>query len=336
MNKPSLGVPSRADRRAVAFGIKAAISPIFPVKLTHVEEAVAAGHGFKTNAAMAAAEAAGATFFPKNFSALAFVDRLAALSGDREMAEVAAMTFEGLTLDIAIERYSPLRQRHDRYTDVAYQVRVRVNGLSPAARAETPVFVLPHRFGGSVGRGGIRLASNHEHRVEGKFPVSVGQNGTVLLTAKLMDGGWDGAMYVDLRPDAPDDTRAIGSAKAALARAIAPVVDPWVRCWIFRPDGYGPGTWRMHLSLGTAGRAALGGSTLVFDIPKHPQRRFHVDQGCLFDLIPGERAFKCAFTGDVWSSDLHTTGASEADDVVLAAELRATLLRTINAALGRK
>lgn len=335
----NLHVRSRAERLAIPRGIQAAIASALPAKLSYLQEATAFGFGVAKDASLVAEIDSGASFKPHDFSRSRFIERLAALSGDRFMAEAAALAIDGIILNINIERYSEARQRRDRYLDVAYRVRVSVEGLPPEALAETPVFGLPHAFGTSPGGRGIRVASDHEFRVDGKYRVSVGQNGQVLLTAKLIGGAWNGAMYVDLPDDTANDKRAIGSVKAALARAIAPAIDPWVQCWIFRPDGYDEGAWRVHLSLGYAARAslaALGGSTCDFDIPQHPQRLFHADRGFLYDLNPDKGVFKGKFVDGRWSGDLYSNGVREAANPVPIAELRAGLIQNVNAALGRK
>ncbi|WP_175719049.1 hypothetical protein [Burkholderia anthina] len=331
----SLDVRSRAERLAIPCSIQMAIAPVLAAKLSYLQEATAAGFGVAKDASLVAAIDAGASFDSDDFSRVRFTERLAALSGDRFMAELATLAIDGITLSIEVERYPEARQRHDRYDDVAYHVRLRVNGLSPDARAETPVFVLPDAFGGAAGGRGIRLASNHEHKEGGKFRVSVLRKGPELLTAKLKDGAWDGAMYVDQLRDAPDDTRAIGSVKAALARAIGPAIDPWVRCSIFRPDGYDYGAWRVHLSLGAAALARLGGSRLPFDLPQHPERLFHADPGGLYDLNPSKRVLMGQFVDGRWWGDLYSNGVSEDANSVSIAELRVMLIRNVNAALGR-
>jgi len=332
----TLNVRSRADRLTIPRGIHEAIAPLLPAKLFHLQEASAFAFGVLKDASLVAAIDAGAMFEPRDFSRPRFTERLAALSGDRFMAEVATLAIDGITVGIDVERYSEVRQRRDRYDDVAYHVRVRVDGLSPEALAETPVFALPDGFGGPAGGRGIRLASSHEFKSGGDYKISVTRNGPELLTAKLVGGVWNGAMYVDLPHVGADDKRVIGSVKAALARAIGPAIDPWVRCWIFRPDGYDDRAWRVHLSLGAAARAALGHSRLVFDIPQHSQRLFHADRGFLFDLNPEKRVFKGKFVDSEWCGDLYSNGVRESANEVPIADLRATLLYNINVALGRE
>ncbi|WP_186141538.1 hypothetical protein [Burkholderia gladioli] len=331
-----LSVRSRAERLTAARRIQATVSPVLPLKLSYLQEAFAFAFGVSKDASLVAAIDAGKAFGRQDFSHLRFVERYAALSNDRFGAEVAALAIDGISLQIDIERYSEVRQRHDRYLDFAYQLRVRIDGMSPDARAETPVFALPDAFGGSAGGIGIRLASRSEYKFAGDFPIHANRNGPELMTAKLIDGAWAGAMYVDLPHDGADDTRVIGSVKGALARAIAPAIDPWVRCWIFRPDRYSDRGWRVQLSLGAAAREALGGSNLVFDLPQHPQRSFEVDHGYLFDLNPAKKVFKGKMVNHEWSGDVYSNGVSEAENDVPIGELRAILIRNVNAALGRK
>ncbi|KVP28927.1 hypothetical protein [Burkholderia ubonensis] len=335
MNQHHLVVRTRADRRAIPVGIKEAISPVFPVKLSHLQEACAAARGFQSDAAMVAAMNAGATFSAEDFSYLAFVDRLAALSSDPVMAEAAALALEGVTLAIDIARYSTARQRHDLYADWAYGVQAQLMGLPPEAISRTSMFDVPDNFGATSNGPAIRLASAHQFKVDGDFAVTRRREGRELLTTRLIDGRWEGGMYVDL-PDTADDTRAIGSVKAALARAIVPIATSWTRCWIYRPDGYDEGAWRVQLSLGHAARAAAGNSNVVFDIPQHPQRLVHVDAGYLYDLNPDKRVFKGKVVDGTWSADVYSNGVSETANAVPIGALRAMLMRNVNVALGRK
>jgi len=336
MSYQHLVVRTRADSRAAVLRIKEAVASILPVKETHLSEAFARGFDLQKDASLVVALGNGAAFSPDDFSHLRFIDRLADLSGDRSMAEMAALAIDGIKLNIDVEPYTEARQRQDLYVDTAYRVDVRAEGLSPDARAETPVFALPAAFGGVAASRGIRLASAHEFKYAGDYPISVQRNGQELLTAKLIDGTWTGAMYINPSSRGDDDQRAIGSVKAALARAIAPAIDPWVRCWIFRPDGYTDRVWRVHMSLGVAARATLGNSRLVFDIPQHPQRFFRLDPGFLFDLNPAKSVFKGEFVDGRWSSNMQSNGVSEAENEVPVAALRAMLIRNVNLALGRQ
>jgi len=331
-----LNLRSRAERLAIARSIQDALNPTLPAKLSYLREGIAAGFDFAKDASLVAALDAGDVFAPDDFSLPRFTERLAELSGDRLMAEAATLAIDGVTLNIDVERYSEARQRHDRFDDTAFRVSVQAAGLLPSARAEIPVFVLPAAFGTSDNGPRIRLASDHEFKFAGDYPISVQRNGPELLTAKLVDGAWRGAMYVDLRREGADYQRAIGSVKAALARAITPAIDPWVRCWIFRPDGYTDRVWRVHLSLGAAARATLGNSRLAFDIPQHAQRFFRLDPGFLFDLNPAKSVFQGQFVDGRWSSNMQSNGVSEAENQVPIAALRAMLIRNVNLALGRQ
>ncbi|CAB3772256.1 MULTISPECIES: hypothetical protein [Burkholderia] len=331
----ALTVRSREERLAIPRSIQKAIAPVLSAKLSYLQEACAFAFGVSKDASLVAAIDAGKTFGREDFSLLRFVERYTALSGDRFGAEACALAIDDITLQIEIDRYSEVRQRHDRYLDLAYGIRVRVDGLSADARAETPIFALPDAFGGAAGGIGIRVASNHDHKFAGEYPISAKRNAE-LLTAKLVEGKWAGAAYIDLPYDGADDARAIGSVKAALARAIVPVIDPWVRCSIFRPDGYSDRVWRVHLSLGSTARAALGGSTLVFDLPQHQQRFFRPDTGFLFDLNPEIGVHKGRFMDSQWLANMQSNGVSEAENEVPIGELRAMLIRNVNIALGRK
>ncbi|WP_458062231.1 hypothetical protein [Paraburkholderia strydomiana] len=301
--------------------------------MSHIQEALAAGFGVAKDASLVAALDAGKSFCSDDFSRSRFITRLTELTRDRFMAEAASLVLDSITLNIEVERYADARQRHDRYDDVAYHVRVRVDGLPTAARTENPVFVLPDAFGGPSGGRGIRLASSHEYHAGGEIQMSVFGNGRELRRAHLINGEWRGAMYVDLTTSGADDNRAIGSVKAALARAIAPAIDPRVRCSIFRPKQYSDRASRVRLSLGPVARAKLSNSTLVFDLPQHAQRLFVAEKGFLFDINP-PKVLRGKFVDGEWMGDLYSNGVSEAENKLPLDELRAILIRNVNTALG--
>ncbi|ANJ76418.1 hypothetical protein PQH03_29010 [Ralstonia insidiosa] len=314
----------RADLRASMLAIKSAIAENIPVKEHHLNEAIAFGYGLPTYASLVASLASGHTYAPSDFRHLAFLEHLETLSDDRPMAESAAAAACGITIQIDITKRSPERQRSDDYLDIAYDVDLMVNGLSPESLEASPTFLVPSNFGGPH----IRLASASTHKVDGEFAVTRNRNKRDLVSVKLIRGQWAGGLFLDIRPDA-DAARYLRSAKAALVREIIQVVNPWVNCRIFRPDAYDYGAWRVEMSLGQAGLAALGSSRLVFDIPRHQERLVVPDKEYLFDINPAQAKHLGQFQDGIWAADVYSNGISEDANDVKIDQLRKQFVRSV-------
>lgn len=316
---------SHTDLCSFVINVKTAVARNIPIKKSHLQEAIARGCGKKTYASLNVAINSGDTFAAENFNHLAFIERLAELSEDRGVADAAANAIAGIYLNISITRRSPIQQREDRYSDVAYDVVVEVGGVSPESFAELPIFMIPTDFPR------IRLASAWWCRGDSPFPVTHNSNP---LTAKFVNGRWEGGMYLDIAQDA-DDSRCIRSVSAALARTISSAISPWVRCAIFHPDHYDVGAWRIEMSLGHATRVAMGNSTPVFDIPQESKRLVVPDKGNLFDLDPARGRFLGKFVDGIWYGHIYSNGIAEHENPVSIEKMRMLMLHNVSTAINR-
>ncbi|WP_042298603.1 hypothetical protein [Paraburkholderia bannensis] len=324
MNRRNSVVRSRADFRALVLAIHSATAVNLPVKQAHVAEALARGYDQPKHASIIAALDAGVVYPKESFGTLRFVERLAELSGDPGMAAVAGLAVQGLKLSIELERYSAGREAAHRYTDRAYEARVKMP--SPKNSPVAAEFFVPTDFSRSVS-----IASAHEFKVDdGKYAVTRDRNGKDLLRAAMVDGQWRGSVFIQPEPGQTDDSRSLGSVRAALARAIAPAADPWVRCQIFRPDRYDERAWRVELSLGHMAKQMAGALDLVFDIPQKPGRKVDPERGGLFDLNPATKVHRGRFTGGVWTADLYSNGIPERENPVSIAEMQRLFVRSVS------
>jgi hypothetical protein len=317
---------TRAELRAIVLAVKAAVAANIPVSESHIGEAIARSLGRKTVAALVTALDAGESFTAGSFDRVAFVDRLATLSKDPEMAEAADVALDGITLSIDIVKRSPGRQRHDIWADVAFDIDIRAGGAIAALDQLT--FFVPDNFSTRTLDQPLRIASDSAFKLDGAFAVTRNRDKRDLLTAKLVNGRWKGALYVDLPSNDLDGVRYIRSARAALARAIMPALTPWVRCNVYRPDRYDLGAWRVEMSLGPAAREALQLGKLVFDVPTEKGRLFDLDDGFLFD-IRENNVFMGQFRNGVWLADLYSNGIAEDENPVPIAAIKAVLLRNV-------
>jgi hypothetical protein len=312
---------SRADLKSLVLAVKTAVGRNLPITEKYLEQAFARGFELNTHSGLLTTLDAGLTLSLKDFRALAFIDRLAELSGDRFMAEAAAAAVFGVSLEIAVVKRPPARQVG---LGLGFDIEVKVVGLPGDALAETPNFVVPADFRSPA----IRIESDHAFKVDGEFPVTRNRDLRELLTAKIIKGTWRGVLYLSAPPDA-DEARYIRSVTAALAREIMTAVNPWIRCRVFWPDHYDKGAWHAEVSLGHAAQTALHDSRIVFDIPQHKRRLVIPEKGYLFDLNPDRGVFAGQLVDGTWRGDVYSNGIAEDDNPVPIEQFRAELMRNV-------
>ncbi|MDR5796480.1 hypothetical protein QCE49_24145 [Caballeronia sp. LZ008] len=326
--------PSAFDRayfQSLKRDLLAATRDFFRVSDSQVNESFARGFGVNTYAALIAA--LDGNHPRKHLKApdvelldhAAFAARMTELSDDRTAESVSAI-LEGARIEIKIVRRSPARQNPVRYSDIAYDVTVDISGVPPEVLESSPEFLIPE-FLRPDGTELYRLDCDWSFRVDGEYAVTRMQSGRGLLNTKVVDGHWKGALYVYSPQHQGDDSRCLRSVKAALARAILPALTSRVRCSIFRPDRYQYGAWRVRIAIGPVIQAFLGGSRLVFALPKLPKRHVVMDKGFMFDLGVG------VFQDGEWCADIYSNGVHEDENPTSLAQVKAELLQAVNLAL---
>jgi hypothetical protein len=310
--------------KAVKQKILKATQDHFKVKDSYLNEAIARAYGENTFAALSARLKQNPGGTPEAFDRTAFVARLMEL--DQQSAEAVGVLLEGAQIRIDIEKRGPALQR--RYLDVAYDVTVEVSGVAAEVLEASPRFLLPD-FRMPDQREPYRLDSAHYHRVEHDFPVTRNHEGRQLMTAELINGRWVGGLFVYAPDHQVDDSSCLRAARAALVRAILPAVTSRLRCWIFRPDGYDYGAWRIQMFLGPAIREFWGGSRLAFSLPELAHRRVHATGEYLFDSGVG------LFQDGEWQAHLYTNGIAEEKNPTSIGAVRAALISTVSETLRK-
>lgn len=305
------------------------IRELIPLKDSALKEAHARGLGFGTHAALKADIKAAPELSARAFDNAGFVLRIAELTDDITAGVVEGI-LDGIQLDISVVKRSEARQQSHRYSDIAYDVNVMVTPNSSFARTINGEiqFHLPE-FGQGAGTEPYRVDSAHDRRVVTDYHKTHAGPGGTTLVAKLVDGHWYGGFFVYASEHQADDSQSIRSLRAALARAILPQLPTRVRCFIFRPDNYEFGAWRVEMRLTSAIQQLWSGSPFVFDLPPLPRRHIIMESG----FRTGERSGR--FIDGVWKADLYTNGIPEAENPTSLTKVKRALLQCVDQLISR-
>lgn len=313
-----------ASIKAHLKGIQDQVVGLIPIKFSPLKEAHARGLGFRTEAALADALKTSPELSPTVFDVEGFIDRLAELTSVATAEAISAM-LDGVGLDVSIRKYPDARQRAHEHFDVAYDVEVRVTGLPAEALAGDVFFHLP-QFGTATRGEPYRIDSAHDRRVTPDYPKT-SDGGRNTLVAKVVDGHWHGGLYIYAPEHQIDDGRCLTSVRAALAQAILPQLPLpplGTRCFIFRPDGYDLGAWRVEVRLAPGVWHYWGVSPFHFDVPQFAKRLFIFKSCYKVDVDVGR------FVDGAWIADLYTNGIAEAENPTGLTQVKRALLSSVN------
>ena len=302
------------------------IRVVIPFKDSILKEAHARGLGFGSHAALKAALRNTPTLSARAFDTARFAQRVGELADDAT-ADVVIEVLDDIQIEISVVRRSQQRQQAHRFTDVAYDVDLNV-ALGGSRRLETSLegdvlFHLPE-FGRGASAEPYRIDSAHDRRAETDYRKTRAGAGEQTLVAKLVDGHWHGGFYVYAPEHQADDTNCLKSLEASLARAILPQLPTRVRCFIFRPDNYDLGAWRVEMRLPPAVQRFWNGATFQFDLPVLPKRRLHTQ----LEYCVGHNTGR--FVDGLWMADLYTNGIAEAENPTSLAEVKRALIDSVN------
>lgn len=294
---------------------------------SHLNESLARGYGRGKYASLLAAFKAEGVIRIDAFDNAEFVSRLSDLAG-RTTAEAIGVLADGISISVTITKRSNQRQRSYLYSDVAYGTKVEVRSSDGSLIRGSLPFILP-TFEKSNGHEPYRVDSTSQFRarVDDGYAVTRFSQGRQLLNAALIDGCWEGGLYVYATEHQINDGHCIPAVKAALVRAILPITSPRVHCAIFRPDRYQFGAWRLELTLGAAARAHLRDSSLTFKFPKLEHRLVIPGDGYRRDIDVG------GFVDGVWKADFYSNGIEEENNPTSLDVVRNAYLFQINARL---
>jgi hypothetical protein len=326
-----LSALTRASLNSLKCDLVTATSEVFHVQDSKLNESFARGFGVNTHAALIAAldgilpRKQMAASGSESFDNAAFTARMSELADDRTAESVSAI-LDGARVSVTLTKRPPARQNPVRFLDIAYDVLVKISGVSPEVLESSPEFLIPEFFKPD-GTELYRLDCDWSLRVASDYAVGRKDPGQGLLNTKVVDGRWSGGLYVYSLEHQQDDSRCLRSVKGALARAILPALTPRVRCSIFRPSRYQYGAWRVNISLGPVVRKFLGNSPLVFTLPTLLKRNVVMEPGFMRDL------HIAAFQNGEWAADVYSNGIDEDDNPTTIARVKAQLLSSVNKTL---
>lgn len=305
------------------------VRELIPLKDSAIKEAHARGLGFGTHAALKAYFKTTPELPARTFNNADFVLRLSELAG-RTTAGVVEGVLDGIQLDISVVKRSKTRQQSARYSDIAYDVDIMVTPSRSFPRAVDGEiqFHLPE-FGQDASKPPYLVDSAHDRRLVTDYQKTRAGQGGSTLVAKLVNGHWHGGFFVFAPEHKADDSQSIRSLRVALARAILPQLPTRVRCFIFRPDNYQYGAWRVEMRLTPAIQQLWSGSPFLFDLPTLPRRHFIMESGFRAD----ERAGR--FIDGVWKADLYTNGIHEAENPTDLRKVEHALLQCVDQVVQR-
>lgn len=307
-------LPSRANV------IGAAVGNLFHVSNSHLIEALSAAYGFKSHAAFLASKE---PVEDDTFNRAAFIARLSTLTDPLTACSVGVL-LDGVTLKIDIQKrqFQPVRE-------VWYDVRVELSGYERPVHGDL-VFVLPERDAGSAEP--FRIDSTSDHRSQQVEPIVRSAHDGRLLTAQLVDGVWNGGMYVYAVEHQRDDRNSVGWVRAGLARAILSALAP-VRCDVYRPETYEHGCWRVRLVASPQVLSFWNDSSVTFDVPNIPYHRFHLENGGYLADIRAGGPQVGRFVDGVWLSDLYPNGQRGLDNLRSARQVQSEIVKSMHAML---
>ena len=283
---------------------KNAAKPLFAISRGHLSEALASGLGFRTSAAMWAADAD--TVSP--FSEAAFVDRLEDLADDPLTARAMGALVAGYRLDLTFTKRAERFGELETVFDIAIVVRPPANrDMQSAVPFRLPEFL------NAAGQEKWRVDADYTHRVDGKHAVTRGGVGRKLLDTELQDGRWSGALFIYGERMRSNPAGCLGSVRAAMARIILSKLITMVTIDVFKPDTYMDGAWRLVMRVGPGVRAVFSDGSIPFALPTLPTQRVIIGTYDLAHMpIPGEGLF----VDGVFGIDVHTNGVSERENPV--------------------
>lgn len=283
---------------------KQAAKPLFNLTQGHLAEALAAGLGFRTSAAMWASQA---EKMPP-FSETAFIDRLGGLAEDPLTAHATAALVAGYRASVTITK------RAERFGDIETVYDIAIVVTPPPGQVLPPsvAFRLPEFFN-AAGFEKYRVDADYTHRVDDKHAVTRGGLGRKLLDTELQNGRWSGALYIYEQVQRVHPESCLGVVRSAMSRIVLSKLISTVSIDVFKPDTYEVGAWRLVMHVGHVVRDVFPDGTIPFVMPIMSKQRVIVGQ---YDRAHMPEPAMGQFVDGAFGIDVHTNGMPEAENPV--------------------
>lgn len=281
-----------------------AAKPLFNLTQGHLAEALAAGLGFRTAAAMAAHDQQP---MPP-FSESAFIGRLGNLANDKLTAHATAALVAGYRVGVT------LTKRAERFGDIETVYDIAIVVTPPIGHVLPPsvTFRLPE-FHNVAGIEKYRVDADHTHRVDDKYAVTRDRRGKKLLDTELQNGRWSGALYIYEQVQRVHPESCLGVVRSAMSRIVLSKLISMVTIDVFKPDTYEVGAWRLVMHVGHVVRDVFPDGTIPFVMPTMPKQRVIVGQ---YDRAHMPEPAMGQFVDGAFGIDVHTNGMPEAENPV--------------------
>jgi hypothetical protein len=301
--------------------IKSAAKPLFNLTQGHLAEALAAGLGFRTTAAMAAHDQQP---MPP-FSETAFIGRLGELANDKLTAHATAALVAGYRASVT------LTKRAERFGETVTVFDIAIVITPPAGRTmpSSVVFRLPE-FHNTTGTEKYRVVADYTHRVDDKHTVTRSGKGKELLDTELQNGRWSGALSIYEQVQRVHPESCLGAVRSAMARTILSQLISMVAIDVFKPDTYEVGAWRLVMRTGPGVRAVFPDGTFPFVMPTLPKQRIFVGQYDRQHLPLLERG---QFVDGMFAIDINSNGVPEDENPVPIEVVRDLFLQAVHVRL---
>lgn len=272
-------------------------------KLSTVREAISAGYGFNTHAALLAKfkENIGYTIPLDAFDYIAFVERLSHLHDDMDLVCAIGSIIDGCRLDVKITKH-PL---NDKYTNTEYSFTAAVSKHS-GERITSPFdFIMPVFGSGSDEK--YRIDSNYMYRrvSVGRYALTRDNLNRSLLNVRGEGGEWGGGIFVYSIQHQIDDSGCLRVISSAVAKRILSAISPRFSMELYRPDIYHYGAWRLNIKLGDIAQAYFADGIVTLRRPFIEKRFIHVESKNRYTIELDK------FNSGVFSADVYTNGIEE-------------------------
>ncbi|WP_236166326.1 hypothetical protein [Pseudomonas juntendi] len=315
-------IRSTHEFELLAQDVAARVKDHINVQYDHLRQALSAGLGFKSHAALAAEVKSSKMVNARHIDHVALIQRLQSLGNSYETAETVSAIIDGRRLIFTLNK----QLSHPAYGHTSYYLEVNAFDQFRRRVAEPFFFIMP-LFETPKGVP-YQVDSAAHYRHSSAFSVSRHPNGRGLLTVEGADGRWFGGLYIYEARHQQDDRNCKRNVAAALARRILPAVSPRFNCQLYKPDGYQQEAWKLRISLGDLANEQLQGWPLELSIAHMPFRRIAPDEGY------GVNQSLMRFKDGLLEAHIYSNGVAEEENPTAIATVRAEIVRSLYQALS--
>ncbi|MCX0443426.1 hypothetical protein [Aeromonas veronii] len=268
-------------------------------KLSTIKEAISAGYGFNTHAALIGKFKKDIDFSIQldAFDYLSFIERLFHIHNDIYSVVAIGAIIDGCRLEIKIKKLP----YNNKYDNTEYTFTAAVNKHS-GERISFPFdFIMPVFGSGSAEK--YRIDSNYMYRrvSVGRYALTRDNLGRNLLNVRADGGEWGGGIFIYSRQYQINDSECLRIISSAVAKRILPAISPRFSIELYRPDSYVHGKWRLNIKLGDVAQACFADGIATLGKAFIEKNRFNYVELKNIDIMKPDK-----FNDGVFSADVNT------------------------------